>query len=39
MSALLNIVKQRFGFGDASVAVNGGVHPPEHKQEVLPISL
>jgi electron transport complex protein RnfC len=33
MSSLLNIVKQGLGFGDAHVAVNGGVHPPEHKQE------
>ncbi len=31
MSSLLNIVKQSFGLG--VVAVNGGVHPPEHKQE------
>jgi electron transport complex protein RnfC len=33
MSSLLNIVKQGLGFGGAHVAVNGGVHPPEHKQE------
>ena len=31
MSALINIVKQNLGLG--SIAVNGGVHPPEHKQE------
>ncbi|CEN56132.1 electron transport complex subunit RsxC [Candidatus Methylopumilus turicensis] len=31
MSSLLNIVKQSFGLG--TVAVSGGVHPPEHKHE------
>ena len=31
MNALINFVKQNIGFG--SVTVNGGVHPPEHKQE------
>jgi Na+-translocating ferredoxin:NAD+ oxidoreductase subunit C len=31
MSSLLNIVKQNFG--SRTIAVNGGVHPPEHKQE------
>ena len=33
MSSLFNIVKQGLGFSDAHVAVTGGVHPPEHKQE------
>ena len=31
MNALINIFKQSLGLG--SIAVNGGVHPPEHKQE------
>jgi Na+-translocating ferredoxin:NAD+ oxidoreductase subunit C len=31
MSALINIFKQTLGLG--SIAVTGGVHPPEHKQE------
>ena len=31
MNAFINIVKQNLGLG--SIAVNGGVHPPEHKQE------
>ena len=31
MNSLLNVVKQSFGLGP--VAVAGGVHPPEHKQE------
>jgi len=31
MSALINIFKQSLGLG--SIAVTGGVHPPEHKQE------
>ena len=31
MNALVNIFKQSLGL--SSIAVNGGVHPPEHKQE------
>jgi electron transport complex protein RnfC len=31
MNAFINIVKQNLGLG--TIAVNGGVHPPEHKQE------
>lgn len=31
MTSLLNLVKQSFGVG--TVAVSGGVHPPEHKHE------
>ena len=33
MNSIVNIVKQTFGLADAIITVNGGVHPPEHKQE------
>ena len=33
MSAVFDFVKQSLGLNGSSIAVNGGVHPPEHKQE------